>query len=95
VTNLNCNLPVITKHDRRFVNAGEHEAVETEALSQGVIAGIVRERLDALLKGRSRHPGGGKERERELIEIRTKESAGNRFARSDAKNRGTRKSKNE
>jgi hypothetical protein len=44
------NLPVITKHDRRFANGGEHEAVETEAFSQGVIVGIVRERLDALLK---------------------------------------------
>ena len=29
------NLPVITKHDRRSANGGEHEAVETEALSQG------------------------------------------------------------
>jgi hypothetical protein len=47
--------------------------VDTEALSQGVIVGIVRERLDELLKGRSRHLGGGKQRERELIEIRTKE----------------------
>ena len=40
------NLPVITKHDRRSANGGEHEAVETEALSQGVNVGIVRERAE-------------------------------------------------
>jgi hypothetical protein len=70
-----CNLPVITKHDRRFANGSEHETVETETLSQDVIVGIVRERLDALLKVipdtleavRERE-----QRERELIEIRTK-----------------------
>jgi hypothetical protein len=42
-------LPVIIKHDRRFKDGGAHEAVETEALSQGVIVRIVRQRLDALL----------------------------------------------
>jgi hypothetical protein len=41
-----CNLPVITKHDRRFANGGEHKTVETEALSQGVNVGIVRERAE-------------------------------------------------
>jgi hypothetical protein len=67
---------VITKHDRRFANGGEHEAVETEALSQGVIVGIVRERLDALLKVIPDTLEAVREREQpgtELIEIRTKE----------------------
>jgi hypothetical protein len=34
------NQPAITKHDRRFANGREHEAVETEALRQGLIVGI-------------------------------------------------------
>jgi hypothetical protein len=42
-------LPVIIKHDRRFNNGGEHEAVETEALSQSVIMQILRDRLDELM----------------------------------------------
>ena len=70
------NLPVITKHDWRFANGGEHEAVEIEAVSQGVIVGIVRERLDALLKVIPETLEAVREREqreRELIEIRTKE----------------------
>ena len=44
------NLPVITKHDRRFNDGGAHEAVETEALSQAFIVEIVRNRLDAHLR---------------------------------------------
>jgi hypothetical protein len=44
------NLPVIIKRDKRFKNGGgEHEAVETEALSQTLIVGIVRDWLDDLL----------------------------------------------
>jgi hypothetical protein len=43
-------LPKIPKEDKRFLgNAGLHEAVETEALSQGVITAIVRDALDRLL----------------------------------------------
>jgi hypothetical protein len=43
------NLPIIIKHDRRFADGGEHEAVETEALSQRIIVEIVQKRLDELL----------------------------------------------
>ena len=43
------DLPVIIKHDRRFSSGGEHEAVETEALSQRIIVDILRERLEHLL----------------------------------------------
>ena len=44
------NLPIITKVDRRFKNGGgEHEAVETEALSQTLIVSLVRTWLDELL----------------------------------------------
>jgi hypothetical protein len=40
----------ITKTDRRFKDgAGVHQAIETEALSQGTIVGILRDRLDELL----------------------------------------------
>jgi hypothetical protein len=43
-------LPTITKTDKRFTNGGgEHEAVETEALSQTLIVNIVRTWLDDLL----------------------------------------------
>ena len=42
-------LTPIIKHDARFKNGGAHEAVETEALSQQVIVGLVRARLDELL----------------------------------------------
>ena len=42
-------LTPIIKIDRRFKNGGDHEAVETEALSQRLIVQIVRDRLDALL----------------------------------------------
>jgi hypothetical protein len=44
------SLPTITKTDKRFTNGGgEHEAVETEALSQTLIVNIVRTWLDDLL----------------------------------------------
>ena len=43
------SLPKIIKHDRRFKDGGAHEAVETEALSQRLIAEILRNRLDELL----------------------------------------------
>jgi hypothetical protein len=42
-------LPVITKHDRRYRDGGVHEAVETEALSQTVLTGLLTSRLDELL----------------------------------------------
>jgi hypothetical protein len=42
-------LTPIIKRDARFKNGGAHEAVETEALSQQVIVGRVRARLDELL----------------------------------------------
>jgi hypothetical protein len=40
---------VVVKKDKRYKPAGEHEAVETEALKQEVIVGIVRDQLDELL----------------------------------------------
>jgi hypothetical protein len=44
------NVPPMVKKDRRFKGeGGVHEAYETEALSQTVIVGIVRDRLDELL----------------------------------------------
>jgi hypothetical protein len=44
------NLPRIIKTDKRFKNGGgEHEAVETEALSQTLIVNIVRDWLNELL----------------------------------------------
>jgi hypothetical protein len=44
------NLPRIIKTDKRFKNGGgEHEAVETEALSQTLIVSIVRDWLNELL----------------------------------------------
>jgi hypothetical protein len=44
------NLPVITKHDRRFsCDGGTHAAVETGALSQRIIVEIVQARLEELL----------------------------------------------
>jgi hypothetical protein len=42
-------LPAISKPDRRYKPIRFHDAVETEALGQSVIVGIVRDRLDALL----------------------------------------------
>ena len=46
------DLPVIVKSDRRYKDGGEHEAVETEALSQRIIVEILRNRLDELLPNR-------------------------------------------
>jgi hypothetical protein len=42
-------LPKVTKVDRRFKPHRKHEAVEVEALGQGVVTGIIRAALDALL----------------------------------------------
>jgi hypothetical protein len=42
-------LPAIVRHDRRYNDGHAHEAWETEALSQRVIVGLVRDALDALL----------------------------------------------
>jgi hypothetical protein len=41
-------LLIIIKRDKRFNNGGAHEAVETEALSQGLIVETVTNRLDEL-----------------------------------------------
>jgi hypothetical protein len=43
------DLPVISKPDRRYKPVRYHNAVETEALGQSTIVGLVRERLDTLL----------------------------------------------
>ena len=44
------DLPVITKRDRRYKDGrGVHEAVETEAISQGVLIDILKARLKDLL----------------------------------------------
>jgi hypothetical protein len=43
------SLATIVKHDRRYRDGHAHEAVETEALSQTVITGMLTARLDALL----------------------------------------------
>jgi hypothetical protein len=43
------NLPVITKHDRRYNDTYPHQAVETEAIGQNIIVDIVHTRLDQLL----------------------------------------------
>jgi hypothetical protein len=43
------SLPVIVKHDRRYKDGHPHEAVETEAISQAVLIGILQARLTALL----------------------------------------------
>jgi hypothetical protein len=42
------HLPVIVKPDRRYRDGGRHEAIETEALHQEVLAGILRGCLDDL-----------------------------------------------
>lgn len=43
-------VPPVIKNDHRYKHGnGVHEAYETEALSQGVIVDLVRDRLDALL----------------------------------------------
>jgi hypothetical protein len=46
------DLPVITKHDRRYKDGRPHEAVETEAISQRVLIDLLRARLDELLPER-------------------------------------------
>jgi hypothetical protein len=43
------NLPVIVKHDRRYKDGRPHEAIETEAIGQGVLIDILRTRLTELL----------------------------------------------
>src|SRR5262249_58317913 len=42
-------LPTVEKIDRRFRPPRVHTAVEVEALGQGVVTGIIRKALDALL----------------------------------------------
>jgi hypothetical protein len=62
------NLPVISKHDRRFKGqGGVHQAVETEALSQRIIVEILRSRLDELLPEPLERIQERAEHERELI----------------------------
>jgi hypothetical protein len=43
------HLPIITKRDRRYADGRPHEAVETEALRQGVLMEILRQRLEELI----------------------------------------------
>jgi hypothetical protein len=43
------SLPVISKPDRRYKPARYHDAVETEALGQNIIVGIVRDHLNSIL----------------------------------------------
>jgi hypothetical protein len=43
------DLPVISKPDRRYKPVRYHDAVETEALGQSTIVGLVRDGLDSLL----------------------------------------------
>jgi hypothetical protein len=43
------DLPKIIKRDRRYRDGKPHEAVETEALRQTVLMGILRSRLDELI----------------------------------------------
>ena len=43
------DLPKIIKRDRRYKDGKPHEAVETEALRQTVLMGILRRRLDGLI----------------------------------------------
>jgi hypothetical protein len=42
-------LPTIIKRDRRYTDGRPHEAVETEALKQTTLVGILRRCLDAML----------------------------------------------
>jgi hypothetical protein len=43
------NLPVIVKRDRRYKDGRPHEAVETEAIGQAMLIGILRTHLTELL----------------------------------------------
>jgi hypothetical protein len=43
------DLPIVEKTDRRFRPERVHEAVEVEALGQGVVTAIIRDALDRLL----------------------------------------------
>jgi hypothetical protein len=61
-------LPKITKTDRRFKHGGgEHEAVETEALSQSVIVQILEDRLLQLLPEPLADVSARADAEREII----------------------------
>jgi hypothetical protein len=46
------DLPIVEKVDRRYRPARKHEAVEVEALGQGVVTEIIRAALDSLLPER-------------------------------------------
>jgi hypothetical protein len=67
---------VIIKHDRRFKDGGEHEAVETEALSQAIIVGIVRSRLDLMLPEPLEDVLEREEQEREVMKQYLNSGAG-------------------
>jgi hypothetical protein len=60
-------LPVVTKPDRRYRPVREYPAVETEALRQQVIVGLVRARLDALLPEPLEHVQVRERRQREQV----------------------------
>jgi transcriptional regulator with XRE-family HTH domain len=63
----NYGLPVVTKPDRRYRPVREYPAVETEALSQRVIVGLVRDRLDELLPEPLEHVLVRERRQREQV----------------------------
>jgi hypothetical protein len=70
------DLPVITKHDRRYRNGGgEHEAVETEALSQVVLTEILRDWLAAFLPEPLESVHEREARQRREIERRLRRSS--------------------
>jgi hypothetical protein len=64
------DLPRIVKHDRRYRDGGEHEAVETEALSQVVLTEMLRDWLDALLPEPLEDVHEREQRQRRAIERR-------------------------
>ena len=60
--------PTIIKSDRRYINGeGDHEAVETEALSQSLIVAIVRDWLDSLLPQPLEEVHESEEKQRETL----------------------------
>jgi hypothetical protein len=61
------DLPVITKHDRRYADGRPHQAVETEALKQTTLIRILRARLTKLMPDRLATVHEREERQRERI----------------------------
>ena len=63
----NPNIPIIDKPDKRYKPVRFHPAVETEALGQNMIVGIVRDHLDALLPEPLEHVLERETEEREVV----------------------------